>query len=74
MHNIVVKGANHRKPLRDDHDALIKHIHLSHISAYCDEDNRGVLIPTSLWESTKDFENQIFEAMDIQELKLSMRR
>ena len=68
------RGFNNRKPLRDDNDALIKLIKCNHLSVYCDDDKRGILIPTSLWESSKDFENQIFEAIDIKELKMSMKR
>ena len=52
----------------------MKHIYFNHLSVYCDEDKRGVLIPSSLWESSKDFENQIFETMDIKELKMQMKR
>lgn len=51
----------------------MKHIYFNHLSVYCDEDKRGVLIPSSLWESSKDFENQIFETMDIKELKMQMK-
>jgi len=37
-----------------------------------DNKNR-VLIPTSLWESTKDLKNHIYEALDLNDLKSIMR-
>jgi hypothetical protein len=47
---------------------LIKEINLQGASMYWDRSGE-IKIPTSLWESTKDLEHQIFEAIDIKELK-----
>jgi len=45
---------------------------LSNLSIYWDTSSR-LLIPTSLWDSTKDLANQIYEALDLNDLKNFLR-
>jgi len=57
-----------REILQSSGEHLIKEINMQGASMYWDRSG-DIKIPTSLWESTKDLEHQIFEALDIKELK-----
>jgi hypothetical protein len=49
---------------------LLKDIKLEGLRAYWNREERCPLIPTSLLESTRELEHQIFEAIDVNDLKI----